>query len=94
MISNTTLIILLFGNLAMSFSGNTYIYLLMTNKGKIMGKILLVAVIINLILNYFLIPKFGIEGAAISSIVSVVFWNFAGALYVNQVDKINILFRK
>lgn len=93
LISTTTMYILLAGNLTMSISGNTFIYLLMTNKGMIMGKLLFVAVLINFGLNFLLIPTFGIEGAAIASIVSVVFWNFAGALYVYKVDKVNILFR-
>ena len=91
--SNPTLIILLAGNMLMAVSGNTYIYLLMTNKGMIMGKLLVVAVLINFGLNFLLIPRLGIEGAAIASIASVVCWNFAGAFYVYKVDRVNILFR-
>lgn len=85
--------ILLVGNFIMSISGNTYIYLLMTNKGMLMVKLLLLSVVINLSLNLILIPRFGIEGAAVASIVSIIFWNFLGALYIYKIDKVNILFK-
>ena len=84
--------ILLVGNFIMSISGNTYIYLLMTNKGMLMVKLLLLSVVINLSLNLILIPRFGIEGAAVASIVSIILWNFLGALYIYKIDKVNILF--
>lgn len=91
-ISKNAFVILLVGNLVMSISGNTYIYLLMTNKGIIMLKLLITAVLINVVLNFILIPKFGIEGAAVTSIISILFWNFLGAFYIYKKDKINILF--
>ena len=91
--SSTAFIILLAGNLIMSISGNTYIYLLMTNKGMIMVKLLLLSVLINLSLNLILIPRFGIEGAAIASITAIIFWNFLGAFYIFKIDKVNILFK-
>lgn len=92
-ISNTTLIILLIGNLIMSIAGNTYMYLLMTNKGIVLGKLLILAVVINLISNYFVIPIYGIEGAAFTSVISIILWNFLGAYFIYKKDKINILFK-
>ena len=86
-------VILLAGNLIMSISGNTHIYLLMTNKGVVMVKLLLLSVLINLSLNFVLIPRFGIEGAAVASITSIIFWNFLGAFYIYKIDKVNILFK-
>lgn len=86
-------VILLAGNLIMSISGNTYIYLLMTNKGVVMVKLLLLSVLINLSLNFILIPRFGIDGAAVASITSIIFWNFLGAFYIYKIDKVNILFK-
>lgn len=93
LISQETLILLTFGNLVASISGNTYMYLLMTNKGKILGKLIFSAVIINIVLNLVLIPSFSLKGAAISSIVSILFWNYLGAYYIYKQDKINILFK-
>ena len=93
LISKQTLIILLLGNLIMAVSGNTYIYLLMTNKGKILGRLIFISVILNIILNLILIPKYSLEGGALSSIISILFWNFLGALYIYKKDRINILFK-
>ena len=93
LISQETLILLTFGNFVASISGNTYMYLLMTNKGKILGKLIFSAVIINIVLNLVLIPSFSLKGAAISSIVSILFWNYLGAYYIYKQDKINILFK-
>lgn len=93
LISNETLILLIIGNLIASIAGNTYMYLLMTDKGKILGRLIFSAVIINVLLNTYLIPRHGLNGAAISAIVSILFWNFLGAYYVYKKDNINILFR-
>jgi O-antigen/teichoic acid export membrane protein len=81
------------GNLIASIAGNTYMYLLMTDKGKILGKLIFSAVIINVLLNIYLIPRYDLNGAAISAIVSILLWNFLGAYYVYKKDNINILFR-
>jgi O-antigen/teichoic acid export membrane protein len=32
------------------------------------------SILINIILNYMLIPKFGIEGAATATLISTIFW--------------------
>ena len=93
LISKQTLVVLLIGNLVMAISGNTYIYLLMTNKGKILGKLIFISVLINIALNFILIPRFSLFGAAISSVISILFWNFMGSLYIYKKDKINILFK-
>ncbi len=93
LISKEILIILLLGNLIMAISGNTYIYLLMTNKGKILGRLIFISVLINVILNFILIPKYCLYGAAISSVIALLFWNFMGSLYVYKKDRINILFK-
>lgn len=93
LISQETLVLLSIGNLIASFAGNTYMYLLMTNKGKVLGKLIFAAVIINIVLNLVLIPSFSLKGAAISSIISILFWNYLGAYFIYKQDKINILFK-
>lgn len=39
---------------------------------------------VNILLNFFLIPAFGIEGAAISNAVSMVAWNLVCTFYIKQ----------
>lgn len=45
--------------------------------------------IINIILNIILIPRFGIEGAAIATGISMVYWNVFLALFIRFKIKIN-----
>lgn len=40
--------------------------------------------LINVLTNLLLIPKFGMEGAAISNALSMVLWNLAGTLYIKK----------
>jgi O-antigen/teichoic acid export membrane protein len=40
--------------------------------------------VINVITNLLLIPKYGIEGAAVSNAVSMVIWNLAGTFYIRK----------
>jgi len=56
----------------------------MTGKEVIFMKVLFVGAIINIGLNYYLIPTYGIEGAAIASLVSIVFWNLTMVYYVKK----------
>ena len=47
----------------------------MSNKYKILLVFLSISVILNVGLNFLLIPKLGIEGSAIATIVSIVVFN-------------------
>ena len=47
----------------------------MTNNQNIYAKILFVGALVNIVLNYILIPIYGINGAAIASMFSLVVWN-------------------
>ena len=47
------------------------------------------ALVCNILLNILLIPKFGIEGAAIASAFSMIFWNLSSVLYIYK--KYNVL---
>ena len=47
----------------------------MTNNQKYFSRVILIALIINLVLNLLLIPIYALEGAAIASLVSMAFWN-------------------
>ena len=52
-------------------------------------KIYAVAVVINLALNFALIPLWGPVGAAIASVVTTAFWNVALVIIVKR--RLNVL---
>lgn len=56
-------------------SGSVGYIMQMTDQQKTYQNIIIIAFIINLVLNYILIPKMGFNGAAISSSIAMVFWN-------------------
>ena len=84
------LIILAAGHFLASLCGVTATYLNMTKKQKSLQNILIAAVILNALLNWGLIPHFGIEGAAMASAASVLFWNVCGVYLAYRKDRIKI----
>ncbi|AOW21165.1 flippase [Urechidicola croceus] len=70
------------GQLVNAFSGPVGNILQMTGQQKIFTKIIAIAFLINLILNPILIQIYDIEGAAISMVISMVFWNFTSSYFV------------
>ena len=54
----------------------------MTGKEKVYQNILLLVLVINIALNIILIPKFGIEGAAMASASSLLLWNLSSVFYI------------
>jgi len=86
--SKTPLIVLLAGQILNSFCGPVGLYLNMTERQKILLKILLIATLINVALNVMLIPKYGLFGAAASTSLSMALWNIIGVIYVYRKDKL------
>ncbi len=84
--------ILILGQFINSISGSVGYLLQMTGKQKVFRNIILCAIIINIILNYILIPNFGMEGAAIASTISLVFWNIFSVLYIKRTYKISTFY--
>lgn len=64
----TTLYVLLASVAINAFSGNVDMILNMTNFQKLLRTIVLCSFVVNVLLNYILIPKYGIEGAAMASL--------------------------
>jgi len=56
----------------------------MSNKYKYLMLFLLAAVVINIGLNMLLIPKYGIEGSAIATILSIVIYNLMKYLFLKS----------
>jgi len=71
----SALLILLAGRFYSSICGSVGSILQMTGNQHLFQNILLVAAIVNVVLNYLLIPLYGITGAAVASFICVVFWN-------------------
>ena len=68
-------LILSVGRLISSLSGPAGNILQMTNNQNIYAKILFIGALFNIVLNYILIPIYGVNGAAIASMLSLVIWN-------------------
>ena len=77
-------VFLSFGKLISSFSGSVGNILQMTGKQVIFMNVLFVGAIVNVILNFFLIPKFGINGAALASMISLSMWNLIMVYFVKR----------
>ena len=81
-LAKTALLILAFSNIINALSGSVGVILNMTGKERAFSNILVVALFINIILNIILIPRYGIEGAAIASAASLIFWNLYSVYYI------------
>lgn len=77
-------IFLSFGKLINAFSGSVGNLLQMTGQQVIFMKILFIGAILNISLNYFLIPIWGINGAAIASMSSIIFWNLSMVIFIKK----------
>ena len=67
----TPLLVLSVGYLGMSFFGRGGVILSMSHNEKITATLIAGSGILNIILNWILIPVYGIDGAAIATAVSV-----------------------
>ncbi|WP_298953474.1 polysaccharide biosynthesis C-terminal domain-containing protein [uncultured Nonlabens sp.] len=88
---NTVFSILLIGSTVNAACGCTSVYMNMTGKQKILQNILIMTILINLIVNFLLIPSYGIEGAAIASSLSLIFWNLSVVIYVYVKERILLI---
>lgn len=92
LVAKEPLLILLFGQFICAFFGSARVYLNMTGRQAIFQRTLLIAVGINFVLNRFLIPVYGMNGAAIAFVVSTFFWNIVAAIIIYKKDKLIVLF--
>lgn len=83
-VASLALIILCIGQFVNAFSGSVGYILQMMGEEKIFQKIIFIALIINIGLNYILIPKYGIEGAAIASMISMISWNIKSIVFIKK----------
>jgi len=89
-IANNALLFLIAAQFFNAVSGPGAIYLNMTGRQKTLNKILVSALIINISLNFYLIPTLGINGAAIATLASLIIWNTITTVLIYSRDKIKI----
>ena len=65
-------------------TGPSGFLLTMTGHEKQLAVLLSLALALNVILNYLLIPLYGIEGAAMATGISTIFWNALAALLIRR----------
>jgi len=78
-------VFLLLGTFVSAISGSVGFILRMTGRERVYQNIVLVATVMNVVLNAILIPIYGISGAAFASMTSIVFWNLACVYVVRRV---------
>jgi len=82
------------GQLVNAGVGSVWLMLRMTGKTMYQVYGTIAGAILNIVLNYLLIPSIGIEGAAIASMVAVIFMNLLGFLLVTKTFEVNPYTRK
>jgi O-antigen/teichoic acid export membrane protein len=75
---------LIIGRIVNALSGSVGNLMQMSGQQKIYMNILIIGSVINVVLNYYLIPIYGIKGAAIASVVSLSFWNLTMVYMVKR----------
>ncbi len=79
---SSTLLILAIGQIFGAFSGATIHILNMTGYEKISQNILVTTALVNLILNYILVPRYGMIGAAVATSFSTILWNLLSEIVI------------
>lgn len=87
------LMILAVGNMFNAFAGSVGYVMQMTGSQVAFQNITLLSSILAIALNLILIPLYGIEGAALATGLSVIFWNVTGVLFIRYRYNISTNFR-
>ena len=74
--------LLIVGQFVNSVSGSTGMFMNMVGYQRQFSAIIIFSSSINILFCYLFIPDFGVIGAAVSSVVSIIFWNIATLLYI------------
>lgn len=76
------MVLLVIGQFVNAISGSTAYFMNMTGHQRILRNIIFGAAMLNLILNFELIPTYGINGSAFAAMVSLTFWNITTLTYI------------
>ncbi|MFO0793955.1 MAG: flippase [Candidatus Brocadiaceae bacterium] len=86
------LIFLVIGQFVNACAGSVGIFLNMTGNQNYFRNIMFISAALNIILNYLLIPRYGLNGAAIATMVSMSLWNIAGAVHIKLKHNISTFY--
>lgn len=86
--AKTPLLILLLGQAVNTLCGSVGVYLNMTSKQNVFQWIVASALVLNVSLNAYLIPIYGMIGAAWATAASMMAWNIIAVGYVYKMDRI------
>jgi len=78
------LVLLVIGQFVNSISGATLLFMNMTGNQKVLRNIMLIAAVLNIGINIVLIPSYGIYGAAVAAMVSLITWNVITLIYIKM----------
>ncbi|MEN8154323.1 MAG: MATE family efflux transporter [Acidobacteriota bacterium] len=78
------LILLLLGQFVNSFVGSVSLLLMVTKRQVVIQNVMFIGTFINILINYFMIPVYGINGAAFASMTSIIFINVIPLLLVKK----------
>ena len=78
------LIILAIGTVINALCGPVMYLLNMTGKERSARNIIIIASVINIALNYYLIPQYGLMGAAYATSISTVIWNALAVIKIKR----------
>lgn len=81
---SVALVIVAAGQLINALCGTVGGILVMTGRQRAFQHIMTIATVINVALNIVLIPRYGMNGAAVSNAVSIAFWNLTSAAYIKK----------
>ena len=83
------LLILTVGQFLNVFMGSVGVIMSMTNRQRLSAIILTFAVVVNILLNFVLIPDFGKVGASVATALTVILWNYLMYLHISKSLLIN-----
>lgn len=88
-----TLQILAVAQLINASCGLVAVFLNMTGNQLYFTKLVLLTSLANVLLNIILIPSFGMEGAAVATLLTTGTWNILGAIHIFKKYRISTFFR-
>jgi O-antigen/teichoic acid export membrane protein len=84
MTGTASLVVLALGQLINTACGPTAQLLNVTGHHKQFRNIAFTGALLNVVLNFFLIPQYGILGAAVASAISMAGWNIVASWYIKH----------
>lgn len=78
------MLILVTGQFVNSASGSTGYFMNMTGNQVVYQNVMLGAILLNVVLNVLLVPRYSILGAALAAAGAVIFWNVYFLMFIKR----------